>query len=907
MRRIGRRLGGALVGLAVALAHAAIAVGAATAGPALVPDSGATDETAYARALERARGGAFAEAAGLLEALVAHHPGNTRYLHDLIVVLGWAGRDADALAQLPRLDRASAPSYVLEALGKSARNTRRFDLAVELYEDAVRRDPRRIEALVGLGLARSDAGHAERGLAVLDAVAAKHPDRPDVQEALAYARARLWEQVEILAAGGRDAEVLAKVQGADWSGAPARVLRAAEDAARRLGQPATAAQFSEAAAARPDSVRRDEAVAELQAEAIRLEDARDFFGALAAYQRLRSLAPENLVARRGEIRLLDRIGAPHLALERADRDPGVLTPEERDALRLRELAITTRWGEIESERLQGEARFQDTDSALARSAALIAAWEGDPAKAEALRAVKADRIVALRQRLRMSEAIALYEALAAGGEVPASAQSAAAAAYLYEERPDAALPLYQSVAAALPEDVQTQLGLFFAYVESEDFDAAYALIDRLAGRIPPTRYAWSPVTVRGNPEYGEVRRTQAMARAYGDDLEEAQALLEAYRGEAPGDRAARQDLASVYNMRGWPRRAEAEARAALAVEPENAGLQAELAQALIDIQDYPAAGQTVEAAQAQQPRSKEVQRAAREWALHNRWELLVDAQIGRSDGGAPTGSDDWSIDTTLYSQPLADHYRVFVRNHLAEASFPNGDEERRRLGLGLEYRARDVTLLGEVSHGVADEGDAGVRLAGIWAPTDAWTLRLEGETSSDAVPLQARLAGVDAPRIAFDATYRVNESRVFGTALQYLHFDDGNDREIASAYWFERWVSWPHYRLETRLDLSASHNARENVPYFSPGHDYAPTLTVFNDWTLYRRYARSFRHRVGLTFGIYDQEGFGSKRISGFTYEHLWDWDRTFALRYGIGRLNHPFDGNQTQRDFAFFTLNWRF
>jgi hypothetical protein len=62
-----------------------------------------------------------------------------------------------------------------------------------------------------------------------------------------------------------------------------------------------------------------------------------------------------------------------------------------------------------------------------------------------------------------------------------------------------------------------------------------------------------------------------------------------------------------------------------------------------------------------------------------------------------------------------------------------------------------------------------------------------------------------------------------------------------------------------------------------------------------------------VTLGAYWQDGFGTGAISGVQYEHVWELDRRLYLRYGIGTLSRPYDGDRTRRDYALITLDWRF
>jgi hypothetical protein len=97
------------------------------------------------------------------------------------------------------------------------------------------------------------------------------------------------------------------------------------------------------------------------------------------------------------------------------------------------------------------------------------------------------------------------------------------------------------------------------------------------------------------------------------------------------------------------------------------------------------------------------------------------------------------------------------------------------------------------------------------------------------------------------------------------------------------------------------------VPYFNPSSDFSPTLEFANEWLQWRRYTRAFRHRLVASIGSYWQEGFGTGSVYDARYEQEWDANDRLTFRYGIGHGEHPYDGEQTTRNYCYFYLNWRF
>ncbi len=99
------------------------------------------------QAVESGRSGDYQSAIEILERLCERAPDNAGAFHDLLIILGWAERDQEALHLADRLEAESAPVEVLETLAKSSRNTGDFEQSVRWYELAISRSPARAGAI----------------------------------------------------------------------------------------------------------------------------------------------------------------------------------------------------------------------------------------------------------------------------------------------------------------------------------------------------------------------------------------------------------------------------------------------------------------------------------------------------------------------------------------------------------------------------------------------------------------------------------------------------------------------------------------------------------------------------------------------------------------------------------------
>jgi len=136
---------------------------------------------------------------GLLEKAYRACPEEPRFRNDFIVVAVDADHGKDALAIAAALDWRLLPAYVLNALGRAARDTRQAELALRYYDASLAQtaDP---GAQVGRDLALIDAHEARQARADLILMNQSHPGRIDVLEALGLADEALDQVTDALAA-----------------------------------------------------------------------------------------------------------------------------------------------------------------------------------------------------------------------------------------------------------------------------------------------------------------------------------------------------------------------------------------------------------------------------------------------------------------------------------------------------------------------------------------------------------------------------------------------------------------------------------------------------------------------------------------------------------------------------------
>lgn len=623
-------------------------------------------------------------------------------------------------------------------------------------------------------------------------------------------------------------------------------------------------------------------------------------------QRLLDPVPAHEAARQARLQALDGLGASHLAVDLAETATPQADRATSSTLRANRAAQQVRWGIVEP---PSEAeRFAATDRALALLDENLAALNpGNPADAPLIRQGRLDRLVALRDRVRMAEAVSEYESLVADGiEIPPFARQAAADAYLYLRQPEQARDLYLQVLEAQHGNFTAQHALFYAYIELEDFEQALTLVDRLVEREPIWIRPGGSRTPSPNRRGLDAAITATQARLFGDDLEEAQKRIEELRDMAPRNPDLVRQAGDVESARGWPRRARESYLRAQRIEPEHVGTQMSLADSHMALREFDRAEPLIADLYRRFPENRQAQRLMRSWETHRLRELRAGAAYADNSGAEPA-SEELRLESTLFSSPFLTHYRAFAGWSWSRADFPEGEGIYRRYGIGLEYRGRDLEGTLEISANQTDGDDLGLALAGRRHLGDHWSLPFTAELFSRDTPLRALRNGIDADALRLGVDYLRNESGQWGISGQWMDFSDDNRRIQLSGYVRDRLLSRPHYKLDARLDLGNGFNSESDGPYFSPERDFSAELTLENRWLLYRRYDFSFGHRLALSGGGYWQRDFGGHPVASLLYEHNWQAHDRLALDYGAVWRRRVYDGvGETGLEY-FLRLGWRF
>ncbi|MCQ8102876.1 poly-beta-1,6 N-acetyl-D-glucosamine export porin PgaA [Methylomonas sp. SURF-2] len=801
-----------------------------------------------------------------------------------------------------------------------------------------------VEAAYQQALDQARSGDTAAALPQLRALASEYPERKNY----------LYDYMQVLLWADRNEDVLNEAENLDLSTAPAYALETVAKAARNQGQWERAlALYQQASALTPDRLtpqlgiglvlldqgRHAEAVIHLQQlqerypESIEallvLADAENNNGqpdkALALYRRALLIQPSHADALRGLVFTLANNDAVEQALRVAASQRELFSAEEWAGLKWQQAAWLIRHGE---QALYLDSRdYRLTDQA-------IAALDDNIASVERLalqnpsnwrQRARFDLLVALRDRRRMNDAIALYEQLLRQDIViPVYARMAAADAYLNNRQPEQARDLYLGVIAEAPDYANAKTSLAYAYLEAEQPDQALATAEQAALEQPASisaRQADGSATSLPNPQKAAAEMTAAIFHAYVDDLEGAQVRLEKLRLEYPENTDIHNKLAEVYYFRGWPRRARRELDMAGQQAPGHFGLKLNRAKVAHELRDYPLEAALTHELYAYYPEDSGALKQMRAWQRHNKPELKIFASGGVSsnqsngeDANPLLGNDNTAIDGYLYSSPIQRNIRAFTHQGWRTGLFKESEGGRGYLrihGAGLEY-AKDAILASlEVHYDHFRSEAVGVDLGLDYQINDQWQLFTRLSSLDNNISLRALSAKdetVTAKSAMLGTTFRVNESRFFRASAAYTHFSNDNDRVVLDGTYYERWHSGPVYKFATYLNLAYSTNSRPNQGfYFNPKQDAMLGITLDNDWLTYRHYETDFHQHLALTIGEYWQQDFGVNTVGNIEYAHRWRLGPDIELSYGGGRSYRYYDDALTESWQGYLTANIRF
>lgn len=659
-------------------------------------------------------------------------------------------------------------------------------------------------------------------------------------------------------------------------------------------------------AAHPTHADRDAALAAAAA----LRGDRRWLEALAVYERLQAIAPDDGEVYRLRTLTLADLGSADLAWTLQQARPELFDEAQRRRLAADRIARLARWGGVipvdESDRLHD----------MQRAAQAVAS------AAPSLRQ-RFDQLVILNGLEQHAQAANHYRQLRSEGiDIPPYALAAAGDSLLAARRPLEAIEALEGATAALPNDIDTQVVLAYAYLEAGRPADAEAHLQRIVADEP----AWErqPGAKAGYPNWKRysAETNLAMVRAYSMDPARAQAMLEPMVAYAPHSADLHSKLGLVLMQRGYDEQALQRFDIAHTQDPRN--LEARIGQvgALAELGRMRRARAAHDALLAAYPGNVHARRLDREWRSRVGWQVEASARRGRSDAddsatsASPLGARDGGHALSVYSPLLSDRWRIgaFREERWAEFDDSVATEPRvrdLRHGVGLRYRhdRLQLQLHAARSNDRRDDPRAvdatAVGVAADWRFSDVLHGRLQAERNSAEASLQAREAGLLGDTAAIGVDWTPDERSGLGAELRQWRYDDGNRREFAAVNGYRQLLVRPRLAVELRGGVHASRGSRDDASYFNPSRDAGWNLATTLKTTHWRRYEIAFSQRFGAGIGQYWQQDFGSAAIPSLQYRHEWELGTGRHLEYGLAWSRPVYDGVR-ERHLSFdIQLRW--
>ncbi|SJM91392.1 poly-beta-1,6 N-acetyl-D-glucosamine export porin PgaA [Crenothrix polyspora] len=819
----------------------------------------------YQQAIQIARTGDTAQALKLLEHILQNNPGIQRYRYDYIQILSWENRDSEVLKQEAVININTAPIFVLEAVAKSARNTKDFHHAEVLYRRAMAADPARLDPQLGLAWVMIDQQQADSAIPLLTNLAQTYPQNIDILMALASAyevkkqyltSIMLYEnilslqpdhtgalrgQIFALTATGAIPLAYEKAQANKGLFSDDEWAHFHWDAAATLIRWGEATPFEE-------KQRFDETDIAIKA----VEDN------IALIKTLKLKEPE-VWLRRARIDLI-------IALRYRYRMQDVI--KQYDILQQQKIAIPA----------YGRAPVAD---------AYLYLEEPEKARDIYLSIIK---------------------------ELPQdfSARSALVYAYLETEQFDEAVKLAAQLAKEQPAKLRFKPANAAEYTKGNPKKtsteltladmSAYA--DKLDDAVDKLEALYNRASFNT-----DIRHDLARAYYFRGWPRRAEKHFDMALNIAPKHLGLKVGHAEIMRELQSYRKAEKETLTLFRDYPEDKGVQKQ--KQLWDIHNDWQFKSSNNGGISTNPKSdtNNNPRGSEDISTENYlytppidYNFRIFAHQGWSTGLFPMQSIQRPAQPGQARPPLEPQpdLRAYLRTY----------------GLGLEYSARNLIATSEIHYDnfSQDHAHVGINGAVSYEFNDRWQLSAGFDSLDNNISLRALSAGTTATSGKLGVTYRVHESRQFDLNTQYAAYSDNNNRFEVGGSYYERWYSGPRYKFSTRLNAGYSNNSegytptlRSGLPYFNPKNDATVSLTVDNDYLTYRYYDTTFHQRLALSVGNYWQQGYGSDLIGSIQYEHRWKTLDRFELTYGASRGYTSYDGTPTENWIFYLNTDLRF
>ena len=606
-------------------------------------------------------------------------------------------------------------------------------------------------------------------------------------------------------------------------------------------------------------------------------------GALRYYQRAQQLAPDNQKIRFRQLAILTDLGAVSAAARLVESP----SPDTQASL----AAQQVRWG-LEVPPSSSRQIYARLDAAIERLQRLIVQTQSNhPDDRLLLRRLHADLAIALSDRQDFRGVIEQLQYLEATGGIPAYVQAVQGNALLALREPEQAKAVFEAMLAEQPNNQQAQQGLLGTLTVLGDWTKAYALVDGLEPQ-QTLRLSRSPVPY-ANEAWLDARLQSILVRSWAGQNDEAWSMMTPLLAGAPAEPDVQITVATLAAARGLPRLGEHHAGVSYTLAPKAKESRLALGRAQMSRAQWEKAKASLTTLQADYPSDGEVAEFAKDLRVQDMYEWVTDLQ-GENEAGqsfyAP--GDGYQTSTYLFSPRIDNRWRLYSAATAARARSPGVfNAKRQQIGLGALIQWPDVELDASVWQNFGAVDKTSVSVTGAWSPTDHWQFEAGYSSFTTDMPLRALAYGVTANEYSLGVNHVWSNAATLGASYARQDFSDGNIRQRLLFNGNYTVYSAPDTEIALSPSVYSSMNTEDSVDYFSPKRDLAVNLVAQGERVLWRRYERSFGHRLVAGVGNYWQESHGSGLIAEVTYQQFFVIEPVVEVTYGLGWSRRIYDG----------------
>ncbi|MDR3097088.1 MAG: poly-beta-1,6 N-acetyl-D-glucosamine export porin PgaA [Paraburkholderia sp.] len=609
-------------------------------------------------------------------------------------------------------------------------------------------------------------------------------------------------------------------------------------------------------------------------------------------------------------------GGANRALEEAKKRTDVFSP--LDLAEIEELAIRqeVRGGRSKVRAMSSTDRFDALDAAIRHAEEFDKRLPNTPEYAQVRASLAGDRTVAYAARGRMEDAVAVFETIPPNAEVSAEALASAGDAYSYLQQPAKSEVVYLRAideTRAKPTDAATlgyqygshtrlidlREGLFYALTDQNKYTQAHQVLDDIHSALPPANQVRP--TDPANDDYLRYYRLLAQYQIYIGQTSEGLAGLKRLEEQVPFSSEVRDAQADAVLGMGHTRQARDMYVATLTDHPDNIEALAGLGRASLALEDYSNAHRINTAFGNTFPENGSVRSFERDYKAYLAPVLTVD--VNGEHGASALADNEFSIDTTLYSPPIFDNWRVFAHTFYGHAVTDIGNVSRTRTGVGGDYRNGPLSVTAEATRSMGSDGRTGGNGEVSYTFNDYLSASVGVDSDSDSLPMKAYLNHIWGKSAQASINFNDGNRRSASISYYAARYSDSNFNQEIALSGTQRVFTAANQLVNVSLNLSTGSNTITNAAYYAPSRDYTAEVVAMHQWAIWRSGEKSLSQRFYLTAGAYNERGFGTSPELGARIEHNWTFSHDVTLRYGLGVLSHAYDGKREFSELAYATL----